>query len=811
MRIRAVTARAFGPLAGETLEFAPGLNVVWGPNEAGKSSWHAAIYAGLCGLRRARGARTQDDREFEKRHRPWGGGGRWQVEVVLELDDERVVDLSQDLKQRIGRALDNLGRDVTAEIMGDGSPDGARWLGLDRRTFLATACVRQGDLPGVAREASTLQVHLQRAAAPGGAAATAASALERIRRFRADHVGSDRANAVGPLRRAKERVSQAGEGLRIARERHAEYLDLAEQARELRRRADQAKRRAAAARAAAARREAESARAAAARARELATRYGKGPPEGDAEEDALARDVEAALARWEARPAIPSLEGPSAAELGRELRAAEELAAAAPGASAERLRRSAEELEASLPPVDPELEERVAAAEAAVRAARTRQRPALLATGLVALVAAAALAATTSPAAAVAAAAVGLALLALGLLRAGSPGVRELEELRAAEGALAEARHLRQAAEGRRRKAEEELSRLGLAADPVRLRRVADAIDAVPLLRLRAETRARDEEAAEQIRKAQDALCEVGRRLGLPGGGDELAQALRGWQQGRAERLKERDAARAEWGELQALLAGGTVEGLERRADDLERRAADLAARCAPEDLDRASGEEPVEDLAAEATRRDKEAAAADGRLDERRKSLPDVAEAEEELAAAKAELERVERLAATLDRTRELLEGAAARAHRGIAPHLAEAVRRHLGAVTQGRYVDVRVDPEKLVVTVREANGDWREADLLSAGTREQVYLLLRGALADVLAPEEICPLFLDDVTSRSDDRRAEAVLATLRALSEKRQVILFAHDQRVLEWAQRELAPPRDRLICLSPARRMAASSPA
>ena len=48
MRIREVTAHAFGPLAGETLEFAEGMTVISGDNESAKSTWHAAIYAALC-------------------------------------------------------------------------------------------------------------------------------------------------------------------------------------------------------------------------------------------------------------------------------------------------------------------------------------------------------------------------------------------------------------------------------------------------------------------------------------------------------------------------------------------------------------------------------------------------------------------------------------------------------------------------------------------------------------------------------------------------------------------------------------------
>ena len=59
MRIESVNAHAFGPLAGETLALAPGLTVVSGANESAKSSWHAALYAALCG--RVPGGRSRGD------------------------------------------------------------------------------------------------------------------------------------------------------------------------------------------------------------------------------------------------------------------------------------------------------------------------------------------------------------------------------------------------------------------------------------------------------------------------------------------------------------------------------------------------------------------------------------------------------------------------------------------------------------------------------------------------------------------------------------------------------------------------------
>ncbi len=149
MRFERVDARAFGPLCDESLEFASGLNVLWGLNESGKSSWHAALYAALGGVRRGK-RRKKEGREFAERHRPWSGNG-WKVSGLVVLDDSRRVQLDHDLEGRVEcQAVDaDTGRDLSAEIMHEGAPDGSRWLGFDRETFPSIACVRQAELLAV--------------------------------------------------------------------------------------------------------------------------------------------------------------------------------------------------------------------------------------------------------------------------------------------------------------------------------------------------------------------------------------------------------------------------------------------------------------------------------------------------------------------------------------------------------------------------------------------------------------------------------------------------------------------------------------
>jgi uncharacterized protein YhaN len=61
--------------------------------------------------------------------------------------------------------------------------------------------------------------------------------------------------------------------------------------------------------------------------------------------------------------------------------------------------------------------------------------------------------------------------------------------------------------------------------------------------------------------------------------------------------------------------------------------------------------------------------------------------------------------------------------------------------------------------------------ASQVSHGTKEQIYLLLRMAMARHLTqPKEICPLLLDDVTVQSDAERTKGILSLLKAVSQER-----------------------------------------
>ncbi|WP_299449199.1 AAA family ATPase [uncultured Serinicoccus sp.] len=229
MKFDSITADAFGPFKGAELEVGPGLTVVHGLNESGKSSWAAALYASLAGRRRSRGRGTKEDAQFRARHKPWNGT-RWQVTAKITTDDGARLAVAQNLQQGSTRVIDlETSRTLTPRELqerfdippstGD-DIDVGQLFGLSRGTLRATTFVPQAEVLRVLEQADELQQFLQRAASSQTVDVTAHQVIERLRDELSTRVGS---LSIGqrPLRATTSQLQVASEEayrLRTARD-----------------------------------------------------------------------------------------------------------------------------------------------------------------------------------------------------------------------------------------------------------------------------------------------------------------------------------------------------------------------------------------------------------------------------------------------------------------------------------------------------------------------------------------------------------------------------------------------------------------
>ena len=115
------------------------------------------------------------------------------------------------------------------------------------------------------------------------------------------------------------------------------------------------------------------------------------------------------------------------------------------------------------------------------------------------------------------------------------------------------------------------------------------------------------------------------------------------------------------------------------------------------------------------------------------------------------------------------------------FSPELGRVAARYMSAVTGGRYEDVLINRDFSARTRTKGDAVARDAEYLSAGTLDLMYLAVRLAVCELALPEgEPCPLILDDALVNLDETRFKQAIELLKQISRKRQVILFTCRQQ-------------------------------
>jgi DNA repair exonuclease SbcCD ATPase subunit len=775
VRLRSLRVEGFGRLAERTFAFGPGLNVVVGPNEAGKSTLAAAIIASLYGLQRGE----------KDRWRPWTGnayataltyetsdGAVWEVHRALERDTKGV------------RVFDAGGADAAARLgLGKTLNPGDVHLQIPLEVFLQTACVRQRAVAlesGAAGEVSTALAH----ALDGGPKEDAAlGALNRLDEAQRDHVGTKLAHKNAPLKRLRDlEIEQirSVEDARAALERQSSLRETIV--------AGRSKRDRDAAAAAELERRTRALRAARVRARldalkeyrdELATLQAARGTFDDvatfsadrvaALDDAYhswrsSDSVAEAAARGVAEEALTTAERDELADRRRD-------AGTFDDAAFEALRAACTQAEAA----------RAHAAAASSEAAAAR-RDGGGGRSQAGVLTAAALVATLAD--------IGVAIAHFWLWTAVASAIALVLGLTAFAGARSRTARRREA-DARQRVADAALAGEEVAADAV-----ARVLEPLGIATMDELARRREHLRALTVREAAaqkaEARARTAREAALAEAArfDALAEALvpdvagerdarRTAAARRAARRREREGLDARLAMLamqrSTILQGEDDYALQAEYDALLAAGAEPAAEDDPLTL-RALDAERAE-LDGRAREAERSTAALEGELRAGDQNVPDIAALDEELAATRREIARLDAFDRALKLARKAIDARKEEAHRAFARRLEEYSAGVLDAITVGRYGDVRLDPATLAIRVRvPETGAFEELDRLSAGTRDQIALVVRFATARMFAEGfETPPLLLDDPFAFWDAERIARCLPVLVHGALGAQCILF------------------------------------
>ena len=120
------------------------------------------------------------------------------------------------------------------------------------------------------------------------------------------------------------------------------------------------------------------------------------------------------------------------------------------------------------------------------------------------------------------------------------------------------------------------------------------------------------------------------------------------------------------------------------------------------------------------------------------------------------------------------------------FAPQVAEKMAPWLSSVTNGKYSSMSLNADlELAVKVPETD-TFVDVDKLSRGTQDQVYLGMRLVIGDLISGEKNVPVFLDDTMHTFDAMRLASAKTVFDEVAQERQVFIFSHNEAYKRWGE-------------------------
>ena len=150
----------------------------------------------------------------------------------------------------------------------------------------------------------------------------------------------------------------------------------------------------------------------------------------------------------------------------------------------------------------------------------------------------------------------------------------------------------------------------------------------------------------------------------------------------------------------------------------------------------------------------------------------------EEKIVNDNEKIVNLKRLEKSMNLAKELLAKAYEKMKNTVTPKFTENLSRNIHEITNGKYTNVMLqDDNGLIIELN--NGNYVEANRLSIGTVDQLYLSLRLSMVEDLSKEKM-PIILDEAFAYYDTQRLENILKYLANKYQDRQIIIFTCTER-------------------------------
>lgn len=161
--------------------------------------------------------------------------------------------------------------------------------------------------------------------------------------------------------------------------------------------------------------------------------------------------------------------------------------------------------------------------------------------------------------------------------------------------------------------------------------------------------------------------------------------------------------------------------------------------------------------------------------------SLENLVSIEEKIVDNNKKIVNLKKLNESMDLAKELLAKAYEKMKNTVTPKFTENLSKNIEIITNGKYKYVTLQEDNGLIVQLE-DGRYIEANRLSIGTIDQLYLSLRLSMVDDLSTEKM-PIILDEAFAYYDTARLKNILEYLSNMYSDRQIIIFTCTNREKE----------------------------
>ena len=191
MKINKIKINSYGKLKNKEINLKDGINIIYGKNEAGKSTLINFIYNMFYGISKNKNGKELSD--YEK-YKPWSGE-EFSGKIEYELDNKEKYEVYRDFNKKNPKIFNDKKEDISAEFNIDknkGNEFFYEQTKIDEDLFLSTLAINQKEVELEKKNQNILIQKMSNLAQTGDDTISYKRVIDRINRKQLEEIGSDR-------------------------------------------------------------------------------------------------------------------------------------------------------------------------------------------------------------------------------------------------------------------------------------------------------------------------------------------------------------------------------------------------------------------------------------------------------------------------------------------------------------------------------------------------------------------------------------------------------------------------------------------